>query len=684
MKSRRSITESNRRHTDTEIAEKNVGLSSIHRTVIARRSRFVIAVGICFSQSNVVDRLKRCGIGHIGATVPRLFARMTHGATGTISNSIKIQSDVSTTRVEPQADCRCIINYYGSHVQIDWMETTMPGERKITPTLLMLKGDAPGRIFELRGESTVIGRHPDCDVQLNVEAVSRRHARIRKSERSLLIEDLDSRNGTHVNGMPITAPVPLEDGSYVQLCDYVFLFQGGVVKIEDDGDKSSTILGMLDLAESSSTSRWTDVRPEEKLRAVLEISGRIFGSTLQLRELLERTLESLFTIFRQADRGFALLRDERDGELRPMAIKYREGAPDSMAISRTILNHVLNERRAILSVDAGTDRRFSQSDSVASSKLRTVLCVPLLDQNRDPIGVIELDAQSPKGTFTEEDLDLIVAVAGQISIAIENARLHESLLHRRELEQGFRNAREVQKALLPRSRPKILGYQFWDYYEPAMLVGGDYFDYGPFGPADEASLQNPKRWAIAVGDVAGKGMPAALLMAKLSAEARMFIRSEVDPSRVVERLNQEIADDDIQDRFITFLLVIIDCETHVLRVVSAGHMAPIVRRARGVFELVGEDETGPPLAVVSGQKYRAIETKLEPGDVVVLYTDGVTEAVDSKNRQFGHERLRKTIEAAQQGPQAVGEAVLRAARMHVAGHAQSDDITLLCFGRQMS
>lgn len=646
---------------------------------------FAKAAGNSFSPPNAGDRLTRSGTVRDRDAESRVDARTANETKPTIDFGF---DRYLTRRVDDarRAATRStlLINIGEYQVKMDWMEMTMPGERTITPTLLMLKGDAPGRIFELRGESTVIGRHPDCDVQLNIEAVSRRHARIRKSDRNLLIEDLDSRNGTHVNGVPITAPVPLEDGSYIQLCDYVFLFQGGVVKIEEDGEKSSTILGMLDLAESTSSSRFTDVRPEEKLRAVLEISGRIFGSTLQLRELLERTLESLFTIFRQADRGFALLRDDRDGELRPMAIKYRESAPASMAISRTILNHVLNERRAILSVDAGSDRRFSQSDSVASSKLRTVLCVPLLDQNRDPIGVIELDAQSPKGTFTEEDLDLIVAVAGQISVAIENARLHESLLRRRELEQGFRNAREVQKALLPRSRPIIPGYQFWDYYEPAMLVGGDYFDYGPFGPVDETSLRDPGRWAIAVGDVAGKGMPAALLMAKLSAEARMFIRSELEPSRVVERLNQEIADDDIQDRFITFLLVIIDRDTHVLRVVSAGHMAPIVRRTGGELELVGADETGPPLAVVSGQKYRTIETKLEPGDVVVLYTDGVTEAIDSKNRQFGHDRLQKTIQAAQPGPQAVGEAVLRAARMHVAGHAQSDDITLLCFGRESS
>lgn len=555
----------------------------------------------------------------------------------------------------------------------------MTGEQKATPSLLMLKGETPGRIFEIQGDATLLGRHPDCDITLNIEAVSRRHARIRANGGKFLLEDLGSRNGTHINGKRITAPTVLEDGVYVQICDFVFLFQGGLVRIQDDGEKSSTILGMLDLTGSTSVGGPGEAKPEEKLKAIMEIS-RIFGATLDIREILEKTLETLFSIFRQADRGFVLIADERSNELRPMAIKFRDGQPGSMTMSRTILDHVFRQKRAVLLGDAGTDSLFKQSESIANSKLRTVLCVPLLDQNRRPIGVLQLDTQAPRGPFEQDDLDLLAAIGSQVSVAVENAKLHEIVLRRHELEQGFRNAREVQKALLPKSRPQLSGFEFWDYYEPAMLVGGDYFDYCRIG--ESAENDRGVTWALSVGDVAGKGMPAALLMAKLSAEARSLMRGETDPRRIVERLNDEFAGGDMQDRFITFLLVVIDGPASKLSVVSAGHMGPLIRRRNGVVEAVGEDTKGPPLAVIAGRKYDCVETRLEPGEIAVLYTDGVSEAVNSANVQFGPQRLRSAVQSAGPTPSHVGEAILEAVRLHAAGHPQADDITLLAFGRR--
>ncbi len=499
--------------------------------------------------------------------------------------------------------------------------------------------------------------------------MSRRHARIRSAGNGhFLLEDLDSRNGTHLNGKIIAGPTAIDDNAYIQICDFVFLFQGGLVRIQDDGDKSSTILGMLDLAASTAQGQIHDSRPEEKLRAVLDIS-KIFGTTLEIRELLEKTLESLFTIFRQADRGFALLRDEKTNELKPMAIKYRDGQPGSMSISKTILNHVFNQRKAVLCADAGSDSRFKQSESIANSKLRTVICVPLMNQNREPVGVIQLDTQAPRGPFEQDDLDLLVAVGSQVSVALENARLHETLLRRRELEQGFRNAQEVQKALLPKSRPKLAGFEFWDYYEPALLVGGDYFDYCSINPA--SSRGSPATWAVTVGDVAGKGMPAALLMAKLSAEARSLMRSEADPTIVVEKLNDEFSVSDMKDRFITLLLVVIEASSEKLSVVSAGHMGPIIRRANGTVDVIGEETKGPPLAVIAGRRYECVQTRLDKGDVVVLYTDGVSEAANQANQQFGVTRLKQTIISAQPNSRLVGEAILQAVRTHSGGRART-------------
>jgi len=186
---------------------------------------------------------------------------------------------------------------------------------------------------------------------------------------------------------------------------------------------------------------------------------------------------------------------------------------------------------------------------------------------------------------------------------------------------------------------------------------------------------------VAAGDVVGKGMPAALLMSSLSSEVRHRARTEADPSRVVEQLNRHFFDADILDRFITFLLIVVDVDVHRMTVVNAGHLAPFVRRASGAIDALGEDDAGPPLGVVPNHAYRATSTDLGPGDVVVLFTDGVSEAVGAQNRQFGTGAIRRALAAAPPDVPLVGDAIIKAVRAHAAGRPQSDDIALVCFGR---
>src|SRR5262249_12513484 len=186
------------------------------------------------------------------------------------------------------------------------------------------------------------------------------------------------------------------------------------------------------------------------------------------------------------------------------------------------------------------------------------------------------DTYDDRGRFTQEDLDLLVAVASQVSVAVENAQLHTTSIEQTQIEQEAVDANEVQLALLPERRPTLPGYDFWDYYEPARFVGGDYFDYLPVVYPDAQGNVSLRRWWLAVGDVAGKGMPAALLMARLSAEVRLFALTMSDPLKIVERLNRDFCLRTISERFITFVLAQIDAETHRLTVVSAGHTSPII------------------------------------------------------------------------------------------------------------
>jgi len=425
--------------------------------------------------------------------------------------------------------------------------------------------------------------------------------------------------------------------------------------------------------------RNVQARPAEKLQAILEIA-RALGGTIDLDGVLGRVLDALFRILPQADRGFILLKGEGDGDLILRASKLRDQDAASPAFSRTIFDHVTSQGQAILCEDIGADDRFGDSPSVKESRIRTLLCVPLWDQDRHPVGVVQIDTRDEHSPFDEDDLELMVAIAGPVSVAIENARLHGNAVRQADLEREARDARAVQRALIPDKQPDLPGYEFWHFYEPARYVGGDYFDYRPL-PRPGTPLDQPSaRWAVAIGDVSGKGMPAALLMTRLSSEVSLLLQTEPGPARVVERLNRNLCQTRTDDRFITFLQVMLDAERHELTVVNAGHMDPLIRRSGGPIEVISE-QTGPLLGIIDDQVYEVVTTSIGPGDVVILYTDGVNAALDNEGRLFGIDRLKQALAAAPSEVDKVGESILDAVRRHTAGRAQSDDIALVSFGR---
>jgi phosphoserine phosphatase RsbU/P len=241
-------------------------------------------------------------------------------------------------------------------------------------------------------------------------------------------------------------------------------------------------------------------------------------------------------------------------------------------------------------------------------------------------------------------------------------------------------AREIQLSLLPRDRPEVSGYAFWECYLPTLEVGGDLYDYIKAEP-EASTMALRARWAVTVGDVAGKGMPAALVVAGICPEVRHLVRSGVGPGDVLANVNRHLCDRGVGGRFVTMAMTVIDPQSHQMMVVNAGHMDPLVRRASGTIEAVGRSGAGTPLGVIGSAVYRPVTVALEPGDLVVLYTDGVTESMDRNNQPFGVERLTDVLAAAPRGVAAVGEAILSAVREHAVGRSQSDDITIVCFER---
>ena len=375
----------------------------------------------------------------------------------------------------------------------------------------------------------------------------------------------------------------------------------------------------------------------------------------------------------QADRGFVVMRPKPDGPLVPVADKTAAAATRSeMRISRTIVEEAMKSRKAILSADAASDERFGMAQSIADFSIRSMICAPMIGTDGEPIGVIQIDTLNQQARFTDEDLEVLAGVASQAAVSIDNAKMHEQVVAQRALQRDLELARRMQRALLPSKPPQVPGYFFFDYYQAARQVGGDYYDYVPLPGG---------RYAVIVGDVAGKGVPAALLMARLSADVRFSLASEPDPAKAVQQINEGFAHHDWSDRFVTMIVAVLNPQTNELTLVNAGHMAPLLRSCDGSGRRNRRRAAGLPLGVPQGYEYESYTHVLEPGDVVTIFTDGFSEAMNRERELYGLERLKKQISSPAVSVADFGQHILDDVSKFVDGFAQSDDMCLVCFGR---
>ena len=553
-------------------------------------------------------------------------------------------------------------------------------------------GPDPGRKIELTAGQYTMGRHPDCDIVLNVAAVSRHHAEMVIDGNKVFLRDLGSRNGTYLNGQMIHGRQPLSPRDEIRICDIILELQSdletldspfiegpstteeparGVTLLVNDDEMSSNIRSKLRINPSEDLST-LEASSEARLNALLEITSNL-GGTLSLDEVLPKVLDSLFKIFAQADRGFIVLKSDPDGYLIPRWTKLRDGnKEDTIRISRTIIDEVIQSREAVLSADAASDERFLSSHSIAAFHIRSMMCAPLVNSQGLVLGVLQIDTLGKYGRFENKDLEVLLSVATQAAVAIENARLHENLLQQRELERDLELAHSVQLSFLPDRSPEIIGYGFFGYYEAANQVGGDYYDYIQLSDG---------RIAIIVADVVGHGVAAALLMARLAAEVRVMLATEPDPTAAFIRLNELLVRDGVPDRFVTSVMTVLEPDRHKITIVNAGHMPPLIRRLDGTLEEPGETQVGIPLGIIDGFQYESFTVELRVGDRCTLYTDGINEAMDPCGQLFGIDRVKHHVQSKQEGVVELGQQIINDVRQFMGNQSQSDDMCLVCFGR---
>jgi serine phosphatase RsbU (regulator of sigma subunit) len=490
------------------------------------------------------------------------------------------------------------------------------------------------------------------------------------------IENLENTNETKINGVLLEEAHRLADHDIIKICKYKIAYTSA----DAPTGGTTRILQTIDLSQGASESARRG-KIEQRLRVIMELSADLVG-VVDVATVRNKVLEALLRVFPQAERGFVLSRASAKGALVTEACVLRNGDIRRVTPSGTVYDLVIEGEQAVLVEDVALDRRLSESESVGASDVESIICAPLWDQRLRPRAALQLDTRDHGSAFKRADLDFLVAVASTMSMAVENARLHEIEAQHRQTQQEARDAWAVQQSFIPDRCPVVAGYEFWHHYVPARFVGGDYFDYLPLrNTRASAAGTRVSRLAIALGDVSGKGMPAALLMARISTEVRLLLQIEPDPAHALGLLNRSLCENEAAGRFVTFLLLVLDPKRHQLTVVNAGHFWPMVRRAGGQIEVIGENESGPPLGVVDDQGYEAVTTQFGAGELVMLYTDGVNEALSPAGEQFGMGRLERCIATEPGGASSAGQALRSAVLAHAAGQDQFDDITIICLGR---
>ncbi|MBN9120077.1 MAG: SpoIIE family protein phosphatase [Planctomycetes bacterium] len=565
------------------------------------------------------------------------------------------------------------------------------------PSLILLKspeGASPNKNIPLNADQMVIGRDENgCQIVIPHHAVSRKHAQIVRNGNQYYIEDLRSRNKTYVNSKEVAPPVrqPLKPDDRIKICDFLFRFHDErVVKPKelpphlrkDSGEEEEDESGMTTIEATQgkgSAQQFLEIAPSDRLRALLEISTNL-SRTLELDPLLVQIADTLFGLFKQADRCFVLLLDE-NGRPVPKVMRGRRPALEDSRFSRTVVKKTIDSMQSYLSEDASSDTNLGPAASIAEFKIRSVMCVPLANTDGRPIGALQLDTQDRTKKFSLDDLNLLTIVANLAGIAIQNARSHEAMLAREKEQQEIKLARQVQLGFLPQTLPDVPGYEFYSHYSPALTVGGDYYDF--------IALPGG-RVAIVLGDVAGKGVPAALLVAKLSSEVRFCLLTVPSLAQAVCLLNEQMIAGGLGDKFVTLAVLVLDPAAHTVTVVNAGHMAPRVYRAATdeLVDGISLDATGLPIGALPGYPFEEVTFGLDVGDSVALFTDGVTDAMNPAGAMFGQEAVDRylapddsALASDAQRAKRLGERLVAAVRTHANGRAQNDDIAVVAFGR---
>ena len=524
----------------------------------------------------------------------------------------------------------------------------------------------------LQGASSIsIGRASDCTIPIKDRYLSRKHAEIVPVGAAWMLKDLGSANGTYLNGSRVERDEPLRTGDRIRLGDTEIVFETSgtstdrffAVPDQGAGTNPTIAIPVLDISD----------HPEEQDVA------RLQTLTLLARELIEdRPMDELFGFITErimehlhpSRAAIALLGSDGRSFTKVEVRRQDQTDQSELTISHTLLSAVVEEKKALAFVDVSVDEKLRRAQSIIMQGIHSILCAPLMI-GEAVVGVLYVDYLFTQRSLSEEDVRLVAQIGRFAAIKLETTRLREEAIEKRIMDEELKTASSIQRRLLPPAPTGISGFTFVGKNQPCRTVSGDYYDF---------ILRPDGRIYFVIGDVSGKGVTAGLMMAGLQVAFRIFAKADPDPSILVTQLNVALKENLPQSKFVTLFLGRLDTKTGAIEYVNAGHTPPLLLTKTGAVELTDSDLL---LGVVSRAEFTTRHMQLEPGDSLILFTDGVTEARNAEGADLGSTTIGDALVKLHGGDaNAIAASVNDIILAHV-GDAENldDDVTLLVVSR---
>jgi len=534
--------------------------------------------------------------------------------------------------------------------------------------------DGQTKTIQLQGDRITVGRSSTTELCFADDAgLSRQHLAFEREGDEWNIHDLASKNGTLLNSVRLNGAMRLRPGDRVAAGHLVMVY-------DDPGNQAvSAPVTFIPGGEVEGPTSFTVVVDLKKL-----LGGKTVDTTaVQMRALIKageelslqkekKSLTELFQLILDlsieavgAERGILMTLENND----ELVVRAAKGS--TFRISTTVRDRVVKTRLSVLVRDTMLDEAFRERQSIIGQSVRTLMAAPLQTKDRT-IGLIYVDSPSLTRVFKEDDLNLLTFMANTAAIRIEHERLAEIEHQERMMAHELEQAAEIQQRFLPAKAPAVAGLDLAGHNAPCRTVGGDYYDFFPYENG---------RVAMVLGDVSGKGMPASLLMMSLQARVQVLIEEPENLGAVLTRLNRLTAINCPSNRFITFFMCVLDGATGDLVFANAGHNPPLVMRTDGQAEWL--EAGGCVLGIMPMMKYDESRNCLGAGDVLVVFSDGVTDALNPQGEEFGEERLAEAVRRHRsESSAAILEGVNQAIAEWAAGTPLPDDLTLLVARRK--